>query len=234
MKPSWKDSSFAIADEHNSEAWANLFSFGGLLITPKDRSEVYPSSGAVLRLALEDLSGWDGHCTNLTVAADLADKTQFIGLGEVVNKAIKAKIDDQQRRVYLAEHFANNYGPDNQINKWVEEYEVLKANTEIVVELAYQDGNLYFFDSREHKVDRTSMVRELDRKFPTAKVGVCRGFAYDRDREGLFPCYTFMLRNGFHGVNLREILPNGWGMESVMNVEDDEYSEALELVRASL
>jgi hypothetical protein len=226
----------AIADEHGSDAWYKIIptDLEGLIIHPQNRSPKYPSSGAVLREVLRQSDGWDEYCTDLTELADLADKAEFVGLGSLLNKAIKADIKDQQRRVYLAEHFAQTSEPDDQIKQWLIEYEALEANTKAVVESAYQEGDLYFFDSREYKVDRTSMVVELDRKFPTAKVAVCRGFAYDRDRGGSFPCYTFMLRNKFNGINLGEILPSGWGMAAVMNVEDADYPEALEIVKASL
>ena len=226
----------AIADEHGADAWYGIagIDWDEVQVHPLDRSEKYPSSGAVLRAHMESSPRWDDYCTKLTQYADLADKGQFIGLGELVNKAVKADIKDQNRRAYLANHFATTSEPDEQILEWLDDYKVLEANTKTVVESSYQDGELYFFDSREFKVDRTSMVVELDTLYPSAKVAVCRGLAYDRDRSGMFPCYTFMLRNNFAGVNLREILPNGWGMEAVMNVEDEDYPQALALVKASL
>jgi len=224
----------AVVDEHDANAWYNIIPFGELTVFPQSRSKVYPSSGAVLRKALCQSEFWDDYCTNLTQFADEADQANFVGLGAIVNKAIKASIQDQQRRVYLAQHFAISSKPDEQISQWVKDYETLEANIRFVVDKSYQDGEVYFFDSRDHEVDRTSMVNQLDKRYPTAKVAVCRGKAYDKSRGGVFPCYTFMLRNGYKELNLREILPYGWGMEAVMNVEDSNYKDALSLVKASL
>lgn len=224
----------AVADEHGSESWYRIIpNLEGLLVHPQDRSKVYPSSGAVLRKALWQLEGWDEYCTNLTHFADEADQANFVGLGAIVNKAIKADIKDQNRRVYLANHLAITSQPDEQILSWLNDYKVLEANVKTVVQSSHQDGDIYFFDSRDVKVDRTSMVVELDKLYPTAKVAVCRGLAYDRDRGGMFPCYTFMLRNGFQGLNLQEVVP-GWGMSAVMNVEDADYPGALAAVKAAL
>lgn len=221
-----------VVDEHDAYAWGKILGKKHLTVYPKTRSEEFPSSGAVLFDALYQEEGWDDWCTLLTSMANLADRGFFRGLARDINKAVKANIKCQERRAYLANHYALFDSPDDKIQKWIEEYEELEKNSVEVLDNSFSDGVLYFFDSRDRKIDRTSILRKLDSMYPDCKVAVCRGQAYDRERGGLFPCYTFMVRNG--KINLKELIPFGWGMEQVINVEDAQYQEALDLLTEGL
>lgn len=151
----------AIVDEHSREDWLSVLgTFDGLTVEPRTRSDVYGSSGALLLAALSDEA--DEHTRMLCAAADAGDKMQFIGIGELANKAMKANIPDDARRVHLARHFATSAEPDAQILAWVKEYDGIEAAHK-EVHAAKQDllQGIHRVVTTGKRIDVTTLMREL-------------------------------------------------------------------------
>lgn len=125
-----------VLDEHNAEDWQEAFDAAGLLfddlaIKPVSQDKgVIKSSGALFLSLLTGDEGEEGveKMRKLCEAADAADRMDFsTRFGGVVNQAVKSRISDDSRRVYLAKHFARNYDADETINGWIAEYEAILA-----------------------------------------------------------------------------------------------------------
>ncbi len=156
-----------ILDEHNADNWKEVFklvriSFDSLTIKPVSQKEgKIESSGALLLNVLGDTA--DDHTRDLCKAADAADHMDFSGhFNSLVNQAIKSKIADNSRRIYLAKHFSKVYEPDGKIRKWVTEYrEVLKIHEKIIGNRKDLDQGIVRIDTGGKKVDMTSLLKSL-------------------------------------------------------------------------
>lgn len=227
----------AIVDEHNSDDWHKIIARDfELQVYPESRSEMFPSSGAVLRKTLSPNPAWDDYCTTLTQYADEADQANFIGIGSIVNKAVKANIKDQNRRAYLANHFAVFAEPDEQISQWVSDYETIEANMADIVRNAQDYGKYIYLDTRDKQVDMTTLATTVYRKFPDALVVIARGQAYDKNKGGVIPCYSFMAStNAPNNLNVQELVGvDGFGFAKKFNVEDKDFEEALAILKDNL
>ncbi len=156
-----------ILDEHNADNWKEVLklvriSFDSLTIKPVSQKEgKIESSGALLLNVLGDTA--DDHTRDLCKAADAADHMDFSGhFNSLVNQAIKSKIADNSRRIYLAKHFSKVYEPDEKIRKWVTEYrEILKAHEEVIENCKNLGQGIVRIDTEGRKVDMTSLLKSL-------------------------------------------------------------------------
>src|SRR5579883_972208 len=119
---------FGVCDEHNAEDWQRAFTaagldFGALVLKPVSGKGTPVNSSGALLLSLLGTDA-DAHTQELCAAADAGDRMDFgTRIGGAVNQAVKSKIADDGRRVYLARHFAQNRDADATISGWVAEYE---------------------------------------------------------------------------------------------------------------
>lgn len=169
----------AVIDEHSREDWLEVLgSFDGLAIEPQSQARgSFKSSGAVL---LNAATGQlDTHCQLLCAQADAADRMEFVGIGALVNKAMKSKIADDTRRVYLARHLANNTEPDATIRGWMAEYDAILANHAVVIanKLDLGDGIIYV-SAIGKAVDMTTLMKSLYEN--GARVVVLEGEMYNK------------------------------------------------------
>lgn len=169
----------AVCDEHNREDWLEaLGGFGGLVIEPQSQDsgpDAPKSSGRVLMNLLVGMQkeadakadGWawsvfDGHTQKLLEEADRADRMDFVGYGEVVNMAVKSKIADDTRRVYLARHFAQKREPDETIRGWVKEYQTILQNHWKIIAARQDLGDgIVRISSIGVVVDMTTLMKDL-------------------------------------------------------------------------
>ncbi len=171
-----------VLDEHNADDWRRAFdaaglSFDELAIRPvsQDKGDI-KSSGALLQnlLAADDQANeelfcqgyaplLDGQTHELCQAADAADRMDFTThFGGAVNQAVKSRIADDSRRVYLAKHFAQNRDADETINGWIAEYEAILATHEEIVEARQDLGDGIVRISAVGKtVDMTTLMKTV-------------------------------------------------------------------------
>lgn len=153
----------AVIDEHNRADWLKILgSFEGLIIEPQSQDEgIYKSSGAVLKAALGSEAGQ--HSVELMDAADAGDHMDFsTHFGEIVNQAVKSDIGNDARRVYLAQHFALNYEPDETIRGWMAEYEeILRNHDQIVAEKVDLGDGIHRVNAVDLQVDMTTLMSRL-------------------------------------------------------------------------
>ena len=165
----------AIVDEHSREDWLEVLgTFEGLIVEPQSQSEgTFKSSGAVLKAAI-GLEAAD-HTVELLDAADAGDRMDFsTRFGGMVNQAVKSDIANDQRRVYLARHFAATAEPDATILGWVAEYEAILADHDkIVAEKVNLGLGIVWVSTIGRKVDMTTLMARLYED--GAKVVVCEG-----------------------------------------------------------
>jgi len=124
----------AVIDEHDAADWLEaLGSFEGLIVEPmSQKTDKVGSAAEVLVKALGYSDYY--HLGHLLSDAAAGDRMEFRRFGETVNKAIKVAISDNERRVYLARHFAFNAEPDTTIQSWIAEYDSTlgAANAEVI------------------------------------------------------------------------------------------------------
>ena len=223
-----------VCDEHSREDWLEVLgTFDGLLIEPQSQANgSLKSSGAVLFDAMRNRL--DDHCLALCDAADRADRMDFVGLGAVVNQAVKSKIQDDTRRVYLAKHFANSSGADATILGWIKEYEVILANHQEIFAAKQDLGDGIVKVSAIGKVvDMTTLMSQLYKG--GAKVVVMEGEMYDKSADK-------KLRQIAFGTSLKcdllacvkQIVPTASGFAQKVNVAPESEALAIEAVRQLL
>jgi hypothetical protein len=153
----------AIIDEHNREDWLEcLGSFQGLFICPvsQDIGKI-KSSGALLSYTYGE--EMDDHGRALCDAADAGDRMDFTTrFGGMVNHAVKSRIADDSRRVYLARHFAANADPDATIEGWIAEYEKILLSHDAIVDsrVDLEDG-IVRVSAVGATVDMTVLMKRL-------------------------------------------------------------------------
>lgn len=171
-----------VLDEHCREDWEKAFAAADLdfdlLIEPVTQATgEIKSSGALL---LNILGIVDEHTEELLGAADAGDKMNFdTHFGRMVNKAVKSKIADDSRRVYLAKHFAENTQPDETILGWIAEYDkILKNHQEIIAARQDLSDGIVRVVTTGLTVDMTTLMSELY-KLGT-KVVIVEGMAFNK------------------------------------------------------
>jgi hypothetical protein len=223
----------AVCDEHSREDWLEVLgTLDGLLIEPRSQAGgVYTSSGTVLRGACWDVNE---HAAELCLTAELADKMQFAGIGELVNKAVKSKIQDDTRRVYLARHFATNHEADSTIQEWIKEYEaILQSHLEILA--AKQDlGNGIVRVSAVGKtVDMTTLLSQL--YGAGFKVVICEGEMFNKALGKKTRQIAFGTNEKLDLLAcVKAVVPSASGFAQKVNVEPEHEAAALSAVRALL
>lgn len=156
-----------VLDEHNAEDWRKAFAnaelpFNDLAIQPvsQDDGDI-KSSGALLLSLLGNEA--DEQTRGLCEAADAGDRMDFsTHFGGVVNQAVKSRIADDSRRVYLAKHFAQNHNADETINGWIAEYEdILATHEEIVVARQDLGDRIVRINAVGKVVDMTTLMKTV-------------------------------------------------------------------------
>lgn len=155
-----------VLDEHNAEEWQVAFesaelSFESLTIKPvSQRDGKIKSSGALLISLLEDA---DEQTRELCEAADAGDRMDFsTHFGGIVNQAVKSKITDDSRRVYLAKYFAEKHDPDETINGWIAEYEaILTTHEEIIKNREDLGDDIVRVSAAGRVVDKTTLMKSV-------------------------------------------------------------------------
>lgn len=122
-----------IADEHGKKAWEEVLitcghSITELRIQPEDRGEEFPSCCAIIKKAFGE--SVDEHTRDLLHAGNEADLMNYeTHFGRILNEAIKSNLRDSNRRLHLVRWLAFNKEPDATIERWMKEYEAIKANS---------------------------------------------------------------------------------------------------------
>jgi hypothetical protein len=230
-----------VLDEHNAEDWQKAFaaaklSFDELSIKPvsQDKGDI-KSSGALLLSLLGDEE--DEQTCELCNAGDAGDRMDFsTHFGGVVNQAVKSRIVDDSRRVYLAKHFAQNHDADATIQGWIEEYEAIIRNHDIIVDQKVDRGDgIHRVNACEMQVDMTSLMFRLYSE--GARVVALYGEAFVPAEK----CKRTVLSLGTNdkGLDLMAIVreagvnPLG-GFAQKVNIEMSDEEAALSAVRAAL
>ncbi len=152
-----------VCDEHCREHWANILDLDGLAIQPQSKSDrFHTSSGRVLLQAL--FQEEDEIVYALCMDAEKADAFEFVGYGEIANKAIKSALQDDSRRTYLANCFAFKGTLDKKIQGWIDEYEEILNNHSVIIEEAEADGKVVRLRPAGRRIDTTTLMGELYRK----------------------------------------------------------------------
>jgi hypothetical protein len=174
-----------ILDEHNAEDWKSACSEAGvewdsLAIKPvsQDTGDI-KSSGALLLQLLGRMA--DFYTRELCEAADAGDRMDFTThFGGLVNQAVKSRIADDNRRVYLAKYFASSYQPDETIKGWIAEYEqILRNHEEIVNAREDLSDGIVKVVTLGRVVDMTTFMSSLYKK--GYKVVVVDGEAFSKE-----------------------------------------------------
>jgi len=228
-----------ICDEHDATDWRRVceavgIDFEALGVKPvSQKTGPIKSSGALLLSLLGDEAN-ERERQLLTDAND-GDRMVFTGpFGAPANKAMKAKIMDDTRRVYLVEHFAQHSVPDAKILGWVGEYEVIEANHRKVVESIEDLGDgIVRATAVGLTVDMTTLMSML---YKRGKVVVLVGEAFDKALGRKVPVHAFGVNTG--GGDIFSVLKAAGvpvtGFAEKANVPPEHAEGALEAVRAWL
>jgi len=225
----------AVCDEHNASDWLTaLGSFDGLLIQPvsQDAGNI-KSSGALLMSLFGD--NMDEHTRQLC-AADAGDRMDFsTHFGGLVNQAVKSRIADDSRRVYLARYFAFNREPDETITGWIREYEeILRNHEEILAAKVDLGDGIVRVNATGRAVDMTTLMNTLYKS--GARVVVCEGEMFNRSLNKK----TVQIAFGTNDKSLdlltivKAAVPSASGFGQKVNVEPTDETAALAVIRASL
>lgn len=158
---------YGVLDEHNAEDWYQAFNkagipFDDLIIKPvsQENSNV-KSSGALLLSVLGNEI--DEQTRQLCNAADAGDRMDFTThFGGIVNQAVKSKITDDSRRVYLAKHLAKHQDADEKILSWIAEYEIILATHQEVMEAKIELGDrIVRINTVSKIIDMTTLMKEV-------------------------------------------------------------------------
>lgn len=224
----------AVCDEHCREDWMEVLgTFDGLLIEPQSQAlGTIKSSGAVLLATLGD--ELDEHTRLLCDAADRADRMEFVGVGALVNQAVKSKIADDTRRVYLAKHFASATEADATIAGWIKEYEVILANHQEILSSKTDCGDgIVRVSTVGRVVDMTTLMSQLYQA--GAKVVICEGEMFDK-------ALGRKTRQVAYGTNskldllacVKQVVPAASGFAQKANVPLESEEVATTAIRALL
>jgi len=227
-----------VLDEHNAEDWQNAFveaglNFDSLTVQPvsQDKSEI-KSSGALLLSLLG--SEVDEHTRKLCEAADSGDRMDFsTHFGGMVNQAVKSKIQDDTRRIHLAQHFATNTEADEKIQGWITEYEAILANhAEILASKQDLGEGFVRISTIGFKVDMTTLMRSLYQG--GAKIVVCEGEMYNKSVGK--PTVQIAFGTNDKSLNLLETVKGAGvnalgGFAQKANVEPDDEQASIEAIR---
>ncbi len=229
-----------VLDEHCREDWEQAFSeaglsFADLLIEPVSQAtgDIKSSGALLLSLLGKEV---DEHTGELLGAADAGDRMNFdTHFGGLVNKAVKSKIADDSRRVYLAKHFAENTQPDETILGWMAEYdEILRNHQEIIAGRQDLGDNIVRVKTTNLAVDMTTLMSELY-KLGT-KIVVVEGMAFNKSVGHPTLQISFGSSNSqldiLGAIKAAGITASGFASKA--NVEPEDEAAALAAVRSLL
>lgn len=224
----------AVCDEHDRNDWTEVLgSFDGLFIEPQSQTEgTYKSSGAVLQSAAGDQL--DPHSKMLCEAADKADKMVFEGVGALVNQAVKSKVADDTRRVYLAKHFAYHTEADSAIQGWIKEYEEILVNHQAILAAKQDLGDGIVRVSTVGKtVDMTTLMSQLYKA--GAKVVVCEGEMFSKSLGRKTKQVAFGTNDKVDLLAcVKQVVPTASGFAQKANVDPEHEETATTAIRALL
>lgn len=230
-----------VLDEHNAEEWRKAFaaaelSFDELAIKPVSQNDGdIKSSGALLLSILGNEA--DEQTRELCEAADAGDRMDFsTHFGGVVNQAVKSRIADDSRRVYLAKHFARNHDADTTINGWIAEYEAILATHEEIVEARQDLGNGIVRISAVGKtVDMTTLMKtvyELGYSVVLTEGEMFDKTAGKKIRQIAFGCKPGLKLDAVATIKAAGVECSGFAAKANVKPEDEEA--ALVAVRSAL
>jgi hypothetical protein len=230
-----------VLDEHNAEDWRRAFSasellFDELAIKPVSQNDGdIKSSGALLLSLLGNEA--DEQTSELCKAADAGDRMDFsTHFGGIVNQAVKSRIADDSRRVYLAKHFAQNHDADHTINGWIAEYEAILATHEEIVGARQDLGDGIVRISAVGKtVDMTTLMKTIyDLGY---KVVLTEGEMFDKAagkkiRQIAFGCKPGLKFDAVATIKAAGVECSGFAAKANVNPEDE--AAALAAVRLAV
>ncbi|HCX27711.1 MAG TPA: hypothetical protein DHI91_01055 [Candidatus Portnoybacteria bacterium] len=230
-----------VLDEHNADDWRRAFattelSFDDLAIQPVSQNEGdIKSSGALLLSILGDEA--DEQTRELCKAADAGDRMDFsTHFGGIVNQAVKSRIMDDSRRVYLAKHFAQNRDADETIRGWIAEYEaVLATHEEIVAARKDLGDGIVRIDAVGKTVDMTTLMGAVyDLGY---QVVLTEGEMFDKAagakiRQIAFGCKPGLKLDAVATIKAAGVDCSGFAAKANVKPEDEEA--ALAAIRAAL
>lgn len=240
----------AVCDEHSREDWLEVLgSFDGLIIQPQSQYKgVFGSSGKVLiewALAQEQQNDYfggvpgfqlaDEQFRELCAAADAGDRMDFsTRFGGMVNAAVKSKIQDDTRRVYLARHFAEHAEADETIRGWIKEYEAILANhSEILAAKSNLGEGIVRASSVGKAVDMTTLMKSLHND--GARVVVLETEMFDKSVGGKIRLISFGTDKKIDLLGaIKMVVPTASGFAQKANVRPEDEPAAIAAVRALL
>lgn len=234
----------AVIDEHNSPKWLEVLgSFDNLIVQPvnqEDPNSPYHSSGSILKDALENSNlPIDDHARQLLTDADLADKMKFdTTFGSIVNSAVKSKIDDDSRRIYLAKHLAFHDQPDQQILEWIEEYKAILQNHQEIINMREDLGDgIVRVDAVGKKIDMTTLMSNLHQY--GARIIFVKKEVYLRDQDKKAMQIAIGTARTDKSIDLRAVLEqNGIipfsGYSQAVNIDPSQEDDAIRIFKDSL
>jgi len=230
-----------VCDEHSKEDWQRVcaavgLDFNSLAIQPvSQKTGTIKSSGALLLSVLGDQA--DEHTVQLCEAAAAGDRMDFSGpIGGPVNKSMKARIQDDTRRVYLADHYSAHLTVDEKMSGWVKEYEVIEANHQKVVESidpTFLTDGIVLANGTGLVVDMTTLMGLL---YKRGRVVILIGETFDKGLGRKVPSYSFGIPTG-KGDLLAVLKAAGVdcsGFAEKANVKPEHSQAAITAVRAWL
>jgi len=219
-----------ILDEHNAKDWQRVcqtvgLDFDGLEIKPVSQDEgKIKSSGALFHSLFWDEV--DEHTRQLCQAADAGDRMDFsTHFGRIVNEAVKSRIADDSRRVYMAKHFAKNAEADSTIQGWMAEYQEILANHEEILAAAEDLGDgILRVNAVGKTVDMTTLMGRLYRQ---CKVAIVVGESYNKALGKKTTQHGFGIPRGAGDLLtvIKDVVPTASGFAEKVNV-DPEYGKA--------
>ncbi len=230
-----------VCDEHDAKAWESAFEaagldFGALAIKPvSGKGTPVNSSGALLRSLLGEV---DEHTAALCQAADDGDRMVFeTPIGNVVNRAVKANIEDNDRRVYLTNHFAWQSEPDAKILAWDAEYEQMLRNHDTIIAAREEPspGLVKVVVASGVKIDLTVFMARLyglGYKVVAVDAEAFNPAAKKKERMISFGCAPTFKVDLLAAIKAAGITASGFASKA--NVHPDDEVAAIAVVRALL
>ncbi len=237
-----------ICDEHDAEAWErvlnnNSLTIGDLSFKPISQAscDAIKSSGALMLYHFKKLpcsldEETKLHIKELCEAADAGDRMDFTThFGGLVNMAVKSKIADDSRRVYLAKHFAFNREPDEDILGWIKEYEeILKTHDEVIASSKIVGPGIIRVDTFNKIIDMTTLMGEIYKRVP---VVVIDGESYSKEAGGKIRQISIGVKLGYPLdilATLKAAGVNASGFAQKVNLPPEEEEKALAAIETAI
>jgi hypothetical protein len=227
-----------VCDEHNATAWQAVFDaveidISDLLVQPcSQKAGGFQSSGALLADTFS--STLSDHAKALCADADAADKMDFSGkFATIANQAVKSKIADNTRRVYIAKVLSTSFEADETISEWIREYDFLLAANKALIETRENLGDgIVRIDATGKVIDMTSLMADLY-ALDGVRVVILVGESYNKELGRKVVQHAFGTRD--KSLDLQAALKasgiNAGGFAQKANVNPDDADAAVEAIR---